>query len=132
MCHVHIFLLGFSMKRQVKKQTKQPKPVVDFYRDSHGETRPITKSTAELNRKKVVKGSHRFKGVGVVTYVRSIPKALENLLAEVHLPEDHLAVLREQQTQLQAEGKVSAQVNAEIQKTGAQIRLLKNRIRGLR
>jgi hypothetical protein len=115
----------------MKKQAKQGKSVVGFYKDRDGKTKPITKSAAELNRKKFIEGGHEFKPVTVVTHVRSLSQALEDLLAEVHLAEDHLAVLREQQTQLQAEGKVSAQVDAEIQKTSAQIRLLKNRIRGL-
>ena len=116
----------------MKRQKQQPKgQVVGFYKD-HGKTKPITKSVVELNRKKIVENAREFKPVTVVTRVRDTSQVLEDLSAQFHLAEDHLAVLKEQQTELQAEGKVSAQVDAEIQKTGAQIRLLKNRIRGLR
>jgi len=115
----------------MKKQAKQGKLIVGFYKD-HGKTKPITKSAVDLKRKKFVEGSHEFKPVTVITHVRSLSEALEDLLAEIHLREDHLAVLREQQTALQAEGKVSAQVDAEIQRTSAQVRIVKDRVRGLR
>jgi hypothetical protein len=71
LCHVHIFLLGFRMKRQAK----QAKPVVGFYRDRDGKTKPITKSAADLNRKKLIENGHGFKGVGVVARVRNLPQA---------------------------------------------------------
>lgn len=118
------------MKKQ-KQRTKQAKPVLGFYRDRDGETKPITKSVTELNRKKVIKNAHGFKGVNVVTKVRERPQVLEDLLGEFHLTEDHLERLREQQTQLQAEGKESAQLDAEITKTSAQLRLLKAKIKAL-
>jgi hypothetical protein len=44
--------------RSNKKQT-----VLGFYKDRDGETRPITKSTAELNRPKVVRHPQQFHGV---------------------------------------------------------------------
>lgn len=43
-----------------KQQQRQN--VVGFYKD-HGQTKPITKSTAELNRTKVVQQPQRFRGV---------------------------------------------------------------------
>jgi len=36
---------------------------VGFYKDKRGETRPITKSTAQLNRTKVVQRPQQFRGV---------------------------------------------------------------------
>jgi len=37
--------------------------VVGFYTDEEGEARPITKSTAELNRKKIIRKPKKFSGV---------------------------------------------------------------------
>jgi hypothetical protein len=41
---------------------KQQQKVVGFYKD-HGKTKPITKSTAQLNRTKVVRHPQQFHGV---------------------------------------------------------------------
>ncbi|MGA2309425.1 MAG: hypothetical protein ABSG57_07755 [Candidatus Bathyarchaeia archaeon] len=105
--------------------------VVGFYRDRDGTTKPITKSAAQLNRKKVVENAHDFKSVGVVGRVRDSSQVLEDLIAKFHSAEDRLAALKEQQTELQAKGKQSPQIDAEIQKEDAQIKLLKNKIHGL-
>jgi len=42
---------------------KHRRAAVGFYKDRDGETRPITKSEAEVNRKRVVQNSRRFEGV---------------------------------------------------------------------
>jgi hypothetical protein len=39
------------------------KPVVGFFKDRDGKTKPITKSTAELNRKRIVANPRQFRGV---------------------------------------------------------------------
>jgi hypothetical protein len=103
--------------------------VVGFYRD-HGKTKPITKSVAQLERKKVVKDSRKFKGV--TTRVRNLSQALEDLMGELGLAQDHLLLTQQQQKEVAEQGKQSPVVDAEIQKTSAQIRLLKNKIRELR
>jgi len=61
---------------------KQQQRAVGFYKD-HGKTKPITKSTAELNRKKVVKNPRRMNAVKpngsrwTLTYKRT--RQLKNL-----------------------------------------------------
>jgi hypothetical protein len=47
-----------SMPRQ-----QEQKFTVGFYKDHHGNTRPITKSSAQLNRTKVVQHPQQFRGV---------------------------------------------------------------------
>ena len=42
---------------------KQEQTVLGFFKDKSGSTRPITKSAAELNRKKVVQKPKQFQGV---------------------------------------------------------------------
>ena len=73
----------------MKRQGKPNGQVVGFYKD-HGKTKPITKSVAQLNRKKVVKGPHRFKGV--VARVRDVSQELEDAMLELHLAQNHLTV----------------------------------------
>jgi hypothetical protein len=111
----------------MKRQAKQAKPVVGFYKD-RGKTKPITKSVAELNRKKIIQGSQRFKGVGVVPRLRDVGQQLEDLLGELHLTQDHLLLLSERQKELVEQGKISL-LDKEIEKTNGQIATLKNRIR---
>lgn len=50
-----------NLRRRKRKGSHKGK-VVGFYKD-HGKTKPITKSVAQLNRQKVVKGGKQFKGV---------------------------------------------------------------------
>lgn len=45
------------------RRQQQSGKLVGFYKDHHGETRPIIKSAAELNRKKIIQGGQSFKGV---------------------------------------------------------------------
>ena len=45
------------------KRRKHERVAVGFFKDEDGETRPVTKSVGELNRKKVVKNPRTFKGV---------------------------------------------------------------------
>jgi len=110
----------------MKRQGKPKGQVVGFYTD-HGKTKPITKSVAELNRKKLVKGSHRFKGV--VTRVRDTSQALEDLVGELHLTQDHLLLLTEQQKQLAIENKENPLLDKEMERTKERAAQLKNRIR---
>ena len=117
----------------MKRQAKQPKgQVVGFYKDRDGKTKPITKSAADLNRKKLIENGHGFKGVGVVGRVRDVSQQLEDLMAELNLAQDHQVVIQQQQKELAEQGKVSPVLNKEVEKTNEQIRLLKNKIRGLR
>jgi hypothetical protein len=39
------------------------RPVLGFYKGRNGETHPITKSAAELNRRKIITGSQTFKAI---------------------------------------------------------------------
>jgi hypothetical protein len=114
----------------MKKQGKSKGQVVGFYKD-RGKTKPITKSVAQLNREKFVERAHRFKSVGVVARVRDTSQALEDLMGELSLAQDHLAVLNEQQKHLLAESKQSPVLDREIEKTKEQMALLRARIRGL-
>lgn len=111
----------------MKRQGKPKGQVVGFYKD-HGKTKPITKSVAELNRTKFVKGSHRFKGV--VTRVRGTSQALEDLMGELHLTQDHLLLLNQQQKQLAEQNKESPLLEKEVERTKERLALLKDRIRG--
>lgn len=121
------------------KQAKQSRGhVVGFYND-HGKTKPITKSEAELNRKKLVQNPREFKGVsarakgvGVAPAVRDLSQKLEDLTMEYHLAEDHVNLLREEQVKLEAEGKQSSELTAEIGKSTARLKLLRDKIAGLR
>jgi hypothetical protein len=112
----------------MKRQKQAPKPVVGFYKD-HGKTKPITKSIAQLERKKVVKGPHKFKGV--VARVRDTSQVLEDLMGELGLAQDHLLLLTEQQKQLAEENKQSPVLDKEIEKTREQIARARARIRAL-
>jgi hypothetical protein len=122
---VGISLLGLELK----KQAKQGKPIVGFYRDKDGKTKPITKSVAELSRKTLVKDSHKFKGV--VARVRDVSQKLEDLMEELDLPQNHLLLLTEQQKQLAAQNKESPLLDKEMQKTKEKAALLKNQVRML-
>jgi hypothetical protein len=48
-------------KKRVSKKHKRV--AVGFYKDENGETRPVTKPKAELQRKKILRNPRKFKGV---------------------------------------------------------------------
>jgi hypothetical protein len=52
-----------SLSNRGKIRKKSKGQVVGFYKD-HGKTKPITKSVAQLKRKKVVKTGRQFRAVG--------------------------------------------------------------------
>jgi hypothetical protein len=56
-------------KRKRKRSRKGKGQVVGFYKD-HGKTKPITKSAAQVQRKKVVAGGRKFGGVKPKAYGR--------------------------------------------------------------
>jgi predicted RNase H-like nuclease (RuvC/YqgF family) len=82
------------------------KPVVGFYKDRRGETRPITKSVAELNRKKVIQGGQRFKGVSPEAQKRQIENArrqLQRLEGELQNTDREVGKLNESSERLKSE-----------------------------
>ena len=91
--------------------------------------RSLSRSLLLSSIVKVVKGPHRFKGV--VVRVRDTPQALEDLLAELDLRQNHLLLLNEQRKQLAEQNKENPLLDKEMQKTKEKAALLKNQIRGL-
>jgi len=50
-------------KAWATRRTRKEQVTVGFYKDNQNRTRPLTKSVAELNRKKIIREPKKFKGV---------------------------------------------------------------------
>jgi hypothetical protein len=77
--------------------------VVGFYKD-HGTTKPITKSNAQLNRRKNIVGPHKFRDVGPKI---DVTQRLENLLEKLSMLESQKQNLLTQKQVLEKAGKVT-------------------------
>ena len=122
-----VFLLpGLELKKA--KQTKHQKVAVGFFNGRDGETHPITKSSTELSRKKIVKGPRKFKAVAVAR-ARDVSQKLEDLMEELVMVQNNLLLLNEQQKQLAEQNKESPLLDREVERTRERAALLKNQIR---
>lgn len=90
------------------------RPVLGFYKDKRGETRPITKSVVELNRKKVIQGCQSFKGVSPFKgmspeaqkrQTENARKQLQHLDGELQKTDREIGQLNESLAKLKAEGQ---------------------------
>jgi hypothetical protein len=84
--------------------------VVGFYKD-HGKTKPITKSNAQLNQRKNIVGSHKFRDVGPKI---DVTQRLENLLEKLSMLENQKQDLLTQKQVLEKAGKVTGAVDRQI------------------
>jgi len=78
------------MVRKIKVLKKRS--VVGFFKDEDGTTRPVTKSAAELKRKKIVKKPRKFKGISPTARIslkksRAIATEISSLFDARKLPE---------------------------------------------
>lgn len=119
------------------KKRQAAKHVVGFYKDKAGETHPITKSTLELNKKKVVQDPKQFSGVipatkkPAVARVRDTAQELEDLLGELNMLRNNVLVFEEQRKQLLDRGSETMSIDREIARTKQRVALVKVRIRRL-
>ena len=74
-----------------KRRRRSMQPVVGFYKDMQGRTRPITKSSSELNRKKIVERPRQFK---------KVPPHQQETNRNAQLLEDQIGKLTEAQNAL--------------------------------
>jgi hypothetical protein len=119
------------------KKRRGAKLVVGFFKDKAGETHPVTKSTVELNRKKVVQNPKQFSGVipqvaakkPAVARMRDTAQELEDILGELTMLRNNVLVLQEQRKKLLEHGLETDVVDKQIQKQKAEATLLRNRIR---
>lgn len=86
--------------------------IVGFYKD-HGKTKPITKSNAQLNQRKNIVGSHKFRDVGPKIDV--ITQRLESLLEKLSMLENQKQDLLMQKQLLGKAGKGTAAVDLDRQ-----------------
>jgi hypothetical protein len=119
------------------KKRQAAKNVVGFYKDKAGETHPVTKSTVEFNRKKVVQNPKQFSGVipatkkPAVARVRDTAQELEDLLGELNMLRNNVLVFEEQRKQLLDRGSETMPIDREIARTKQRAALVKVRIRKL-
>lgn len=116
------------------KKRQAGKHVVGFFKDKAGETHPITKSTVELNRKKVVQNPKQFSGVipqaaaKKVARVRGTAQELEDILGELTMLRNNVLVLQEQRKKLLEQGSETVPIDREIKRLKQREVLLKDRI----
>lgn len=87
--------------------------VVGFYKD-HGKTKPITKSNAQLNRRKNIVGARKFGGVEPGKSRKDVSQQLENLLEKLSMLENQKQDLLTQTQLLEKAGKDTAAVDRRI------------------
>lgn len=104
--------------------------VVGFYKE-HGKTKPITKSVAQLNRKKVVESPHGFHVVVPESKRASISERLERTMEDLTCVSNNVELLREQRQELLAHGSSTDSVDRQIALAERQLAMLKNNLRHL-
>lgn len=113
-----------------KKQSrgKVARSVVGFFRDKEGKTRPITKPTTELNRKRVVQNPRRFQKLKPAAApnkeTEDISQRLEDFLEQLNENQNSLAILNEQ--------KQTAKTLEAVNQTDRLIALKKKEIQRIR
>jgi hypothetical protein len=87
--------------------------VVGFYKD-HGKTKPITKSNAQLNRRKNIVGARKFDNVEPGKSRKDVSQQLENFLERLSILEDQKQNLLMQKQLFEKAGKDSGAVDRQI------------------
>jgi len=77
-----------------KHHRRSMQPVVGFYKDGTGKTRPITKPTTEIQRKKMVQKPGQFKSLNP-RKPREAAQALEDLIGKLTEEENVLVDLNQ-------------------------------------
>jgi hypothetical protein len=113
------------------KQGKQSKTVVGFYRDRDGKTKPITKSIAELNRKKFVKSGRSFRGVEPKEDKTSIAQRLEDISENLAVAQNNLQALNELKRKLLRQVSDTNDIDRRIEEEKRRVAILKNKLRHL-
>jgi chromosome segregation ATPase len=99
----------------MRRHQQQSGKLVGFYKDHRGETRPIIKPAAELNRKKVIHNGRSFEGVrpqfhGVSPEAQKrkteqAQKQIQHLDGELQRTDSEIAKLNESIGQLKTEAQ---------------------------
>jgi hypothetical protein len=84
--------------------------LVGFYKE-HGKTKPITKSIVQLNRRKNIVGSHKFRDVGPKV---DVTQRLENLLEKLSMLENQKQDLLIQKQMFEKAGKNTGAVDHQL------------------